>query len=115
MARGSKAKGSMTMARDSTAGRGSTATGGTTRVGTTTQGAAQRDNDSKGHHKKEGCIDEGRKGLHDGSTEGETRRRIASTKGGTMTARGDTARGGMARLAQRWAAQRRAAWQRAAL
>jgi hypothetical protein len=89
------------MARDSTAGRGSTATGGTTRVGTTTQGAERRDDDSKGRHEKEGRVYEGRKGLHYGSTEGETRRRIAFTKGGTMTARGDTARGGTARAAQR--------------
>jgi hypothetical protein len=109
LARSSKAKGSTTMARDSTAGRGSTATGGTTRVGTTTQGAAQREDNSKGHHKKEGRVNEGRKGLHDGSTEGKTRRRIALTKGSTMTARGDTARGCTARAAQRWAAQRTAA------
>ncbi len=114
MAKGSKAKGSTTMARDSTAGRGSTATGGTKRVGTMTQGAARRDDDSKGRHEKEGRVDEGRKGMHDGSTEGEMRRRIASTKGGMMTARGDTARGGTARAAQRWAAQRRAARRRAA-
>jgi hypothetical protein len=60
-------------------------------------------------HEKEGRVDEGRKGLHDGSTEGKTRRRIASTKGGAMTARGGTAR-----AAQRWAARRRAARRRAA-
>jgi hypothetical protein len=98
-ARGSKAKGSTTMARDSTAGRGSTATGGMTRVGTMTQGVARHDDDSKGRHEKEGRINKGRKGLHDGSTEGEKRRRIALTKGGLMTARVDTARGGTARAA----------------
>jgi hypothetical protein len=100
LVRGSKAKGSTTKARDSPAGRGSTATGSTTRVGTTTQEVARGNNDSKGRHEKEGCINEGRKGLHDGSTEGKMKRRIASTKGGMMTARGDTARGGTARVAQ---------------
>ncbi len=109
-ARGSKAKSSTTMARDSTAGRGSTAMGGTTRVGTTTQGASWHNNDSKGRHENEGRIDEGQKVLHDGSTEGKMRRRIALTKGGMMTARGDTARGGTVRAAQQRAAQRKAVW-----
>ncbi len=64
------------------------------------QGAASGDNDGKGRHgrrhEKKGGVDKGWNGQHDGGTEGRTRRRAASMKGGTMTALGNTARGGTA-------------------
>ncbi len=65
---------------------------------------ASGDEDGKGRHgrrhEKEGGIDEGWNGQHDGGIEGRTRKRITSMKGGTMmalcnTARGGTAAGGM--------------------
>ncbi len=71
--------------------------------------------------RKEGVVNEGWNSQHDGSTEGHTRRRVASMKGGTMMALGNTARGSMAGgrrqgAAWRWVARRRrrqqgAAWQ----
>jgi hypothetical protein len=45
--------------------------------------------------RKEGGVDEGWNSQHDGGTEGRMRRRVASMKGGTMTALGNTARASM--------------------
>jgi hypothetical protein len=46
--------------------------------------------------RKVGGIDKGWNSHHDGGTEGCTRRRVTSMKGGTMTASGNIARGRMA-------------------
>ncbi len=46
--------------------------------------------------RKEGGVDERWNSQHDGGTEDRTRRRVASMKGGTMMALGNTARGSTA-------------------
>ncbi len=45
---------------------------------------------------KEGGVNERWNSQHDVGTEGRTRRRVASMKGGTMMALGNTGRGSMA-------------------